>query len=172
MGQQRDTPNPGCSDHLRASPLTSFPPKLVRSSVWDCSPLPPRPHPCPATQGLTHSREELEREDAQKQEQKQELVHLGLGWRGTQRGRSRGAECPGRARTVFSSTQRRQAWSPGLSCSWAVGRSFLLHTCQWVFHCHRGPGNVPMERHPPTPILLKMEAVPGAPSCSLEAASG
>lgn len=87
MGQQTDTPNPGCSDHLRTSPLTSFPPKLLRSSAWDCSPLPPRPHPCPATQGLTHSREELEREDSQKQEQ--ELVHLGLGRRGTQRGRSR-----------------------------------------------------------------------------------
>lgn len=94
------------------------------------------------------------------------------GTAGDAEGPEQGAEGPGRARTGCSSTQRRQAWRPGLSCSWAVGRSFLLHTCQWVFHCHRGPGNVPMKRHPPTPILLKTEDVPGAPSCSLEAASG
>lgn len=170
-GQQRDTPNPGCSDHLRTSPLTSLPPKLVRASAWDCSPLPPRPHPCPASQGLTHSLEELERGDSQKQEQVQELVHLGLGWRGDAEGAGAGEQSAREGRGQAALACRGEAWRPGLSCSWAVGRSFLLHPCQWAFHCHRGPGNVPTERHPPTPTLLKVEDVPGAPACSPEAAS-
>lgn len=45
----------------------------------------------------------------------------------------------------------------GLSCSWAVGRSFLSLTCQWAFQSHVGPGNVPTEPASHRTILLHPE---------------
>lgn len=58
-------------------------------------------------------------------------------------GWSRGAECPGRVRIDRACVQVREGHALWTELPWAVGRSFLLHTCQWVFHSQVGPGNVP-----------------------------
>ena len=68
------------------------------------------------------------------------------GCRGVERcrgGWSRGAECPGRVRTDRACVRVREGRALWTEPPWAVGRSFLLHICPWVFHSQVGPGNVP-----------------------------